>query len=245
MEFSSIILPILFFVIALLYSSVGHAGASGYLAIMAIAEISPPEMRSSALIMNILVASISSVQYIYNKRFSLSVFLTFAIFSVPFSFLGGRVILPNKEMKIFLGAVLLLSAFVMVIRGFLKSDYTLRKLPIPVGVVSGSTIGFLSGLTSVGGGIFLTPLLIFFRWATIKNTSGISALFILVNSISGLVGQFSKSIQINESVWIWSLSVILGGLAGSTLGAKKMENKVILGALFCVLIIASIKMFII
>lgn len=244
MDLVDIVLTLAFCIIAFLYSSVGHAGASGYLAVMALAGIVPGEMRSSALIMNILVAALASYKYIRAKRFSLPVFLSFAATSIPFSFLGGAVQLPNEEMKIFLGIILLLAAFLMLLRAFFKTEYEVKKLPVSIGVGAGSVIGFLSGLTSVGGGIFLTPLLIFFRWATIKNASGIAALFIFVNSVAGLAGQFSKNVQINHSVWIWSVSVVFGGFIGSTMGSKKFENKVILGFIFCVLIIAAIKMFI-
>jgi uncharacterized membrane protein YfcA len=239
-----LILPILFFIIAFLYSAVGHAGATGYIAVMTLAGIMPDEIRPAALVLNILVASIASYKYLKARCFSLRVFLLFAIASIPFSFLGGTIQLPLKEMKLVLGLVLGLSALLMVLRVYLKPDYEVKQLPIPMGISIGSIIGFLSGLTSIGGGVFLSPMLVFFRWSSIKNASGIAALFILVNSIAGLTGQLTKGIQVSHSIWFWAIAVILGGYIGAELGSKKFNNKIILGFLFCVLIIAALKMFV-
>ena len=243
-EFTQIILPVCLFFAAFLFSSVGNAGATGYLSAMAIVGIAPNEMRPAALILNILVASIASYKYLRARCFSLNVFLPFAIASIPLSFIGGAVHLPSKGMKIAIGIVLILSAFLMLLRVRFRSEYELKKLPFPVGLFSGSIIGFLSGLTAIGGGIFLSPLLVFFKWSTIRNASGIAALFILVNSISGLLGQISKGIHVNSNIWLWSISVIIGGYIGSELGSKKLKKEAIIYFLFCVLIVAAIKMFI-
>lgn len=242
METQSILLPILFFAIAFLYSSVGHAGASGYLAVMALASVAPESIRPTALLLNILVASVASFQYLRAGCFDGRVFLPFAILSIPFAVLGGRVSLPSHGMKVAFGIVLLAAAGLMIMRVFLRPRDQARPPPLAIGLASGAIIGFVSGLTAVGGGIFLSPLLLFFGWAQAREVSGISALFILVNSAAGLLGQARHGIPLDPLLPISGLAVLTGGFLGSRLGSSRFNRTAILVVLFCVLVIAGVKM---
>lgn len=174
-------------VVALLYSSVGHAGASGYIAVMTLFSLAPAIIKPAALVLNILVASLTAWQFWRAGHFSWRLFWPFAILSVPFAFLGGYINLPTHALKILVGLVLLCSAARFLIQT--GPDQVPHEPSRPLALSVGAGLGLLSGLTGTGGGIFLTPLAIFMRWATTKTVSAVSALFILVNSISGLAGQ--------------------------------------------------------
>jgi uncharacterized protein len=237
-------LALLFLLISFLYSSVGQGGASGYLAVMALFSVPVIEMRPIALVLNIIVTAIATYKYVKAKRFSLRTFLVFVLLSIPFSFVGGAVLLPGKQIKIVIGIVLILSSIVMLLRVYLRSDYEVKNVPVPVGFICGSIIGFFSGLTSIGGGVFLSPLLVFFKWSSVWNASGIAAAFILVNSISGLLGQVSQGVTVNMRIWPLAAAVVVGGYLGSDIGSRKLNNRAIILLLFIVLIIAAIKIII-
>ncbi|MBN1306557.1 MAG: sulfite exporter TauE/SafE family protein [Chitinispirillaceae bacterium] len=243
MDDSTFILALLFLIIAFLYSSVGQGGASGYLAVMALFGVTTAAMRPTALVLNVIVATIASYKYCKARRFSLNTFIVFALFSVPCSFIGGEVQLPNRHMKAVIGVILIMASFAMIVSIYLRSDYVVGKIPVPVGLTCGGLIGFLSGLTSIGGGIFLSPLLMFFKWSSVRNTSGIAALFILVNSLSGLLGQISVGVTINANIWPFAAAVVIGGYAGSEFGSRKLNGKAIMIVLFAVLVMAAIRMF--
>src|SRR5213595_1618080 len=172
-------------VIAFLYSCVGHAGASGYIAVMTLFGLGTTTIRPTALALNILVASIGSFQFWRAGHFSWKLFWPFALLSVPAAYFGGYLQLPAAILKIVIGIVLLLSA----VRLFFRRGDPLDIAPpfLPVAIGTGAAIGFVSGLTGTGGGIFLTPLMLFCHWSRTKQASATSALFILVNSIAGLV----------------------------------------------------------
>src|SRR5688572_16214197 len=176
--------------VAFLYSSVGHAGASGYIAVMTLCGLSATFIRPTALVLNILVAAIGSFQFWRAGYFSWRLFWPFALFSVPAAYLGGYLPVPAYLLKIMIGAVLLFSAARLFFRQGDPSDTAAPPVPLAIG--TGMGIGFLSGLTGTGGGIFLTPLLLFCGWASIRGAAAVSALFILVNSIAGLVGYISS-----------------------------------------------------
>src|SRR5881628_306845 len=172
--------------VAFLYTSVGHAGASGYIATMTLFGVAPTIIRPTALVLNILVASIGAFQFWRAGHFSWKLFWPFALLSVPAAYLGGYLQLPARILKIIIGLVLLLSAARLFFR---RGDpLAVSPAPLPAALAVGSGIGFLSGLTGTGGGIFLTPLLLFSNWAKTKQASAVSALFILANSIAGLAG---------------------------------------------------------
>lgn len=227
-------------IIAFLYSSVGHAGASGYIAIMSIFGMAPTLIKPTALILNIFVASIGAWQFWRKGFLSWRLFGSLAALSIPMSFLGGYLNLPTAVFKIVLGITLLFSALRFLIKPTEETTTTEPKLAIALSV--GGGIGLLAGLTGTGGGIFLTPLLLLKRWASTKTTAAVSALFILVNSISGLLGNLSATRQVPSFAAILLGAAIIGGSLGSYLGSHKLSHTVIQRILSLVLIIAGLKL---
>jgi uncharacterized membrane protein YfcA len=226
--------------IAFLYSSVGHAGASGYIAVMALLGIAPTIIRPTALVLNILVAIIGSFQFWKAGHFSWKLFWPFAVLSVPAAYFGGYLQLPAAVLKTLIGLVLIFSAVRLIFR---RSDRPEVNPPgHPVALAVGGGIGFLSGLTGTGGGIFLTPTLLFFQWAKIRQAAAVSALFILVNSISGLVGYFSAQHTIPSLGFVLAPAAIICGALGSYLGSRRFPARAISILLATVLLIAGMKL---
>lgn len=241
-DLDSLFLVLLLFLIAILYSSVGHAGASGYLAIMAIFGIHPEIMRPAALFLNIFVGLIATYKFYKAKSFSFGIFLPLVVTSIPMSFLGGRMSLQEEIYRPIVGAILLFAAWNLVKTASKNTDYQLNPPSKLIISITGALLGFISGLTGVGGGIFLSPLLLIFRWAPIKVISGVAAGFILVNSISALIGNISVNTSIHPSLFIWTFTVIIGGFIGAELGSKRLGNKVIYQLLAVVMVIGGLKM---
>ncbi|HEX2899196.1 MAG TPA: sulfite exporter TauE/SafE family protein, partial [Bacteroidia bacterium] len=213
MAVEEIILPFfLFMLIATLYSSVGHAGASGYLAIMALLSFAPESIKPTSLILNIAVALIASVKFIRAGYFDRRIFLAFVLTSLPFAFLGGYISINPQYFKLLAGIFLIVSAVLLFLKQYLKpSTANPRPMPLAAGLVLGSVIGLLSGLIGVGGGIFLSPILIMANWASVKNAAGISALFILCNSVAGFAGHFTAIQVLDGSILYWLAAVMIGG----------------------------------
>jgi uncharacterized membrane protein YfcA len=227
---------------AMLYSSVGHAGASGYLAAMALLNVDPAIMKPTALCLNILVASIATYQFARAKCFSWPLLWPFAIASVPAAYLGGAVTLPGAYYRPLVGVVLLFAATRLLfgtppaLEGEIKSPHRVLCL------VAGAGIGLLSGLTGTGGGIFLSPLLLFMGWAETRQTSGVSAAFILVNSMAGLAGLLTGSLAIPSALPLWALVAITGGFIGSHYGSRRLQSVALRRLLALVLVIAGLKL---
>jgi hypothetical protein len=242
---TDISLALLFFVAALLYSSVGHAGASGYLAIMALFGMAPAEMRPTALVLNILVATITTYKFYRAGNFSWRTFLPFAVGSIPFAFIGGGLTLPTQLYKPIVGLVLWYSAFRLA-QATRANDNPAEYQPAPiwVGISVGIAIGLLAGLTGVGGGIFLSPLIVLMSWADARHTAGVSAAFILVNSIAGLLGHLSSVDNLPASLPLLAVSVAIGGYFGAEYGSKRFSNATIKRFLALVLVIGGLKMII-
>ncbi len=232
---------LLMFVAALMYSSVGHAGASGYLAVMALIGTAPAEMRPAALVMNLLVATIGTINFTRAGHFRWPLLWPFALASVPMAYLGGRLALPVVAYRIVVGVVLILSAIRFVIT--LRAPDTARGAP-PRGIalITGAGLGFLAGLTGVGGGIFLSPLLLLLGWANLRTTAATSVVFILVNSAAGLAGQFATIDHLPSQLPAWMVVVVLGGLLGSWLGARRLPSPALRGVLAAVLLAAGLKL---
>lgn len=240
--FAAFWLTILMFFAALLYSSVGHAGASGYLAVMAIFDVAPEVMRPTALLLNILVATITTMKFLRVGALSWKILLPFALGSIPFAFIGGSLTLPGYLYKPIVGLVLLYAAY-RLFRASNASDTTvINPLPFWAGVLSGIAIGLLSGLTGVGGGIFVSPLLLFMSWAEVRETAGVSAPFILVNSIAGLLGNVASVAQLPRVIIYWAPAVAIGGYIGAEYGSKRFGNLTLKRLLAIVLIVAGLKM---
>ena len=240
MESTALLIILAIFVVAALYSSVGHGGASGYLAVMAFLAVAPEVTRPTALVLNLFVASIGTVQFYRAGYFSWRIFLPFAVASIPMAFVGGMIHLPTDVYKIVLGIVLALAAVRLAIN--LKGDNQVKDPPILACLLIGAAIGLLSGMVGVGGGIFLTPVLLLMHWAETRVAAGVSVLFILVNSIAGLAGNYSQVSVLPSNVWVWIAAAVVGGLIGSTLGSKKFDSITLRRVLAAVLLFAAVKL---
>lgn len=239
---STVTLSFAFLAAAFLYASVGHAEASGYLTAMALFSLSPAMMQPTALILNILVASIATFKFYRAGAFSWSILLPFALTSVPFAFIGSALILPGNAYKIVLGIILLYAAGRMLTTSKGSFPQTVRPLPLVPALISGAIIGLLSGLTGTGGGIFLTPLLLFSGWSQPRQASGVSAVFILVNSAAGLLGQSPNLTSLSPVLPLWLAVVAVGGWVGAEFGSKHWNGTQLRRALAFVMVIAALKL---
>lgn len=232
---------ILLFIVAFLYASVGHGGASGYLALMALFSFAPETMRSSALFLNILVSFIAFFQFYQAGHFQWNLFWPFAITSVPAAFIGGLWTIETDLYKKILAILLLFSA----LRFFMKhkqSEAALRKQNLFASLIIGAAIGLFSGMIGIGGGIILSPIILILNWANMKQTAAVSALFIFINSIAGLGGLWMNGFSQTKTIYPLILIALVGGLLGSFFGAKKIKSHSLQYILALVLIIASMKL---
>ncbi len=239
------LLAVLIFAAAILYSSVGHAGASGYLAAMALVGVAPDVMKPTALALNILVATIATVRFYRAGYFYWGAFWPFVIGSIPLAFVGGAITLPGYLYKPAVGIVLLYAAVRLVqstMKGASAGAATEVNIPLVPAILSGGVIGLLSGLTGTGGGIFLSPLLLFTGWAATKPTSGASAAFILANSVAGLAGNVASVQNLPDALPVWAGMAAVGALIGTQLGTRRLQGDGIRRALAAVLIIAGLKL---
>ena len=236
------LLLILLLIVAFLYASVGHGGASGYLALMSLFAFPVTFMKPTALVLNILVSGISFFFYYREKKFDWKLFYPFAIASVPFSFLGGIITIETHIYKIILATVLLF-AVARLLGLFGKQKGDLKPINIPLALLIGAIIGFLSGLIGIGGGIILSPVILLLGWAAIKKSAAVSALFIFVNSISGLFGFIYKGGTLPVSSVSLIIVVAIGGILGGYFGSKKMNTIVLRNVLALVLLIAIFKLY--
>lgn len=232
---------LLIFLASLLYASVGHAGASGYLAVMALIGTAPEAMRPTALVLNLIVATIGTRNFVRAGHFDRDLFWPFAAASVPMAFLGGTLALPVDAYRAVVGVVLVLSAarFVITLR---SPDTTRGAPPRSVALASGAALGLLAGLTGVGGGIFLSPLLLLLGWASLRVTAATSVVFILVNSAAGLAGQLGTIDALPDELLPWSIAVLVGGSVGSWLGARRLPSPALRAVLAAVLLVAGVKL---
>jgi hypothetical protein len=232
-------LILLLAIMAFLYASVGHGGASGYLAVMALFAIAPPVMKQTALLLNLGVSLMSFIAFYRQGYFKWTLFWPFALGSIPAAYLGARIPLADSTYKQILGACLFLAVIRMVVT--LKESEP-RKLNLGIGVLAGAAIGVLSGMIGIGGGIILSPLLLLFRWANLKEAAAISALFIFVNSVSGLAG-LKTWIPLDQSQMLyWLVASLVGGFLGARWGAGIASNTKVKWILALVLVIASLKL---
>jgi uncharacterized membrane protein YfcA len=232
-------LIVLLGIMAFLYASVGHGGASGYLAVMALFAIAPPVMKQTALLLNLGVSMMSFIAFYRQGFFKWKLFWPFALGSIPAAFMGARIPLTDSTYKQILGACLILAVVRMLIS---LKEGALRHLPAVIGVVTGAVIGLLSGMIGIGGGIILSPMLLLFRWASLKEAAAVSALFIFVNSVSGLAG-LKTWIPLDQSqILFWLAASLLGGFLGARWGAAIASNQKVKWILALVLLIASVKL---
>ena len=227
---------------AILYTSVGHAGSSVYIAIMSLFGVPAQVIKPTALLLNIIVSSYTSIRYISAKLFDLKLYIPLAVGAIPMAFLGGSIDLPSDVYKPIVGAILFFAGIMFLFQLNPQETREPKHPPVAISVLTGAVIGLLSGLTGTGGGIFLSPLIIFFAWTSVKGASGTAALFILTNSVFGLLGHISSVSELPDALWLFAIAVIVGALIGTRLGIKQFSNEMVKRALGAVLIIASTKL---
>jgi len=229
------------FLAAALYSSVGHAGASAYIALMALFGSSPAVMRPTALTLNVLVASLASYRYLAAGFFRWRVAWPFMLSAVPFAFLGGTIQLPGEYYRPIVGVLLLIGSVRLLWPKPLQAALAPHDPPVWLAIVIGVGIGFLSGLTGTGGGIFLSPVIVFLGWSNLRTTSGIAAVFILGNSAAGLLGNVAVVRALPPELPLYAAAVIAGAFIGTAIGTK-FSLAFIQRALGLVLVVAGIKL---
>jgi len=226
------------------YASVGHGGASAYIAAMALAGLAPAEMRPIALTLNVLVSSLATWKFWRAGHFRWRLFWPFAAVSIPFAYLGGAITLPGEIYKVVVGVVLVYAGW-QLWRSFRAGDEmrAVREPAIALAMAIGAAMGLLAGLTGVGGGIFLSPLVLMLGWAGTKQTSAVAAPFILVNSLAGLAAGFvAGTAALPQATWVLAAVVAVGGWLGAEYGSRRFANPIVRRVLAVVLLVAGAKM---
>lgn len=239
---SDLVLTAAFAVAAFVYASVGHAGASGYLAAMALVGVAPAQMKPQALLLNLVVASIALVQFARAGCFNFRLFWPFALGSVPLALLGGAASVSGTTYRLLVAAGLLLAAVRLALAARPSTGQPLKVPPWPLAVALGAGIGLLAGITGTGGGIYLSPLILFFRWGEARETGGTAAAFILVNSVAGLAGARPPLDAVSAAMPVWMLAVALCGALGAWLGSRHASPPVFRRLLALVLVVAAVKL---
>ncbi len=240
-------MPIVFFIIALVYSSVGFGGGSSYIAALALFDYPYESIPVIALMCNIIVVSGGIYHFRSKGHFKWSLFWPFAVSSIPMAFIGGSIPISREIFLLLLGACLFLVALRLLLfnRGEKEySDYRMPGTPLALGL--GGVLGLISGMVGIGGGIFLAPLLLHLKWGLPKQIAATAALFILLNSISGLAGQFAKGTGVSGLLDYWPifLSVLIGGQIGSRLGSGSVLSQRIVKDLTALLVLfVSLRIF--
>jgi uncharacterized membrane protein YfcA len=232
---------ILLFVVAFLYASVGHGGASGYLALMAIYSVTPAVMRPTALLLNLFVSLTSFIQFYRGGHFKWKTFWPFALASIPLSFVGGMISIDSSIYKKILGILLLfpIARFLFLPNADPKEMKESQLVP---SLIIGGIIGLLSGMIGIGGGIILSPVLLLLKWTNQKQTAAISALFIFVNSLAGLAGQLTKGISFSADMYVYVAVAFAGGICGAYFGSLKFNQNILKNVLAGVLMLAVYKL---
>lgn len=228
-------------IMAFLYASVGHGGASGYLALMAIFGTSPTLMKSSALILNVFVSLVAFVQYYRAGHFRLNLFWPFAAASVPMSYIGATLPITDSLYKKLLAVALAIAIARMLFQPVDKKDT--KPVVLWLSLAIGAGIGLLSGMLGIGGGIILSPVILLLGWGRVKETAAVSALFIFVNSMSGLYGLFQKGFEPNTQLTSWLIAALVGGFLGAYQGSFKFNLQTLRFILASVLLIAVAKLY--
>ncbi len=241
-----IILSILFFVTALLYSSVGFGGGSTYLALLLIWGVPYTIFPVIALVCNIIVVSGNSINFIRSKNTNFNLLFPYLIGSIPFAFIGGSIAIEKSLFEILLFCVLLVAGIFLLIqsKSFNKEQIKINKIPRLISISFGSIIGFMSGIVGIGGGIFLSPLLFLMKAGYPKHITSCASLFILINSIFGIAGQLTKDQVLDQVINYWPLflTVLIGGQIGCLLNIKFLSNKILALITSFLVIFVAIRM---
>jgi uncharacterized membrane protein YfcA len=228
-------------VAAFLYAAVGHGGASSYLMFLAIFNFAPEQIRPTALILNIIVSFMAFIAYRGTVKFPSKLFLSLIIFSVPAAFVGGQILVDTALYKQILGLVLFFP-ILRFLNIFPRASEKIVSENLLFTALIGLSIGFVSGLIGIGGGIILSPILLLLGWTDMKETAAVSALFIFFNSISGLLGTQILTIEFDPKLWLLMPLTIAGGAMGAYMGAKKFNYQGVKYTLTVVLFIAAVKL---
>ena len=241
-----IILSILFFVTALIYSSVGFGGGSTYLAILLIWGVPYTIFPVIALVCNIIVVSGNSINFIRSKNININLLFPYLIGSIPFAFIGGSISIEKSLFEILLFCILSVAGIFLLIesKAFNKEKIKINKIPRLISISIGSIIGFMSGIVGIGGGIFLSPLLFLMKAGYPRHITSSASLFILINSIFGIAGQLTKDQILDQVITYWPLflSVLIGGQIGSVLNIKFLSNKILALLTSFLVIFVAIRM---
>jgi uncharacterized membrane protein YfcA len=241
MDINTLLFLIALFVVATLFSSVGHGGASGYLALMGLFHFAPEVMRPSALVLNVVVSLIAAWQYSGTEKFDNRLLFALVASSIPAAFVGATISIDATVYKVILGVIILIQALNLIFF-FKMTSVQVKKPPLLLIVIAGMAIGLLSGLIGIGGGILLSPLLLLMGWATIKQTAFISAIFIFLNSLAGIAGLLYNKANFDSVLYLWIGVVIVGGFVGSRMGSRVLPVSFLRKILGVVLLIAGVKL---
>ena len=239
-EFTNLVIALCLLLGAVLYTSVGHAGSSAYIAVMTLFNLPSTVIRPTALTLNIAVSAYASWRYIRNKFFDKKLFLFLSLGAIPAAFIGGHINLPSEIYKPIVGVLLIISGLRFIFLAATR-DRQLTAVNYPLAISMGIAIGFLSGITGTGGGIFLSPLIIWLGWNHVKQASGTVAAFIFVNSVAGLLGNYRSTSELPDTLPLFLGAVIIGALVGTRLGISRFTSVGVKRALGLVLIIAGLK----
>jgi uncharacterized protein len=235
-------LTLSFVAVSMLYASVGQAGGSGYLAAMALFGVSPVVMKPTALVLNILVATLSTLKFSHAGYFSWAIFWPFAVTSVPAAFIGGILSVSSSVYNIIVGGVLLYAALQLFRVTQVAPSMGIQPPPLWLALIAGTGVGLLSGLTGIGGGLMFGPLLLSMRWAEARQTLGMSAAINLTNSTAGLLGHLSSVMALPTALPLWAAAAMLGGWVGAEYGSRRFSHLTLQRLLAVVLVIAGIKL---
>jgi uncharacterized protein len=239
-EFTNILIALCLLLGAVLYTSVGHAGSSAYIAVMTLFNLPTTVIRPTALTLNIAVSAYASVRYIRNNFFDKKLFFVLSLGAIPAAFVGGYINVPSEIYKPIVGVLLILSGLRFIFLAAVH-DREIKPVNYVLAILMGASIGFLAGITGTGGGIFLSPLIIWLGWNHVKQASGTVAAFIFVNSVAGLLGNYRSTSELPDTLPLFLGAVIIGALIGTTLGISRFSTVGVKRALGAVLIIAGLK----
>ena len=240
---TTLIISAAVFVAAFLFALAGHTGASAYLAIFGLAGMTPDTIKPTVLSLNVVVGSVAIYKFARAGHFSWRLIWPFILTSVPFSFLGGLISLPTPIYRILVAVVLIYAAFRMLFNAPAKNETPTDYPPVWLSLLLGAGIGFTAGLIGMGGGILLSPILLLTNWAGPQLTAGTIAIFVLVNSISGLLGHWSVSMHLPSQLPFWSVVALVGGWIGAEIGSRRLSANFLRRMLGLILLVSGSRMF--